>query len=144
MDIHNGVILRMKFNFQTDAKAENLAKIADFIFQSMNEFDLDKKIVYQIQMAVDEACTNIIHYAYPEKKGKIHIVCSKKEGQILIVIEDCGESWDPKSVKKPDLDADLGELEIGGLGIHFIKTFMDQVIYHREKGKNVLTMLKSV
>ncbi|MBI5680289.1 MAG: ATP-binding protein [Methanobacterium sp.] len=135
----------MKLNFQleTDAKLENLAMIADFIFHSMNDFDLDEKTVHQIQIAVDEACTNIINHAYPQKKGKIHIICFKKEEQILIVIEDWGKSWDPQSVKPPDLKSGFKERQIGGLGIHFIKTFMDHVKYHEENGKNVLTMIKS-
>ncbi len=95
-------------------------------------------------MAVDEACTNIILHGYGNDKGKIIIKCLKDGKKILIVIEDWGRSWDPESVKKPDLSTDLEERKIGGLGIHFMKTFMDEVTFTEENGKNILTMLKSL
>lgn len=129
---------------ETDAKLENLASIANFIRNSMGEYDLNQRMIFQIQLAVDEACSNIILHGYPQKKGKIHIYCSKNDGKIFVVIEDWGKSWDPCKVKVPDLNADLEEREIGGLGVHLIKTFMDKVTYHKENGKNILTMIKSI
>lgn len=136
----------MKINFQmdTDAELENLAQISDFITHAMAQFGLNEKTVYQIQIAVDEACTNIINYAYPQKKGKINIRCLKKDNQIYIVIKDWGKPWDPQSVEEPLLNADLDKRKIGGMGIYFIRTFMDEVIYQQENGKNTLTLIKSV
>ena len=135
----------MKHDIQlVDAKLENLSIIADFIHKSIVKFDVDEKIGYQIQTAVDEACTNIMIYAYPLKNGKINISCIKDGKQVIIIIEDWGKSWDPNTIKKPDLNSDLHERKIGGLGIHFIKTFMDQVSYQRESEKNILTMTKII
>ena len=139
-------VLHMKHELQrvVDAKLENLSKIADFIHKSLVEFGVDEKIGYQIQTAVDEACTNIMMYAYPQKNGKMVISCIKEGKQVMIIIEDWGKSWDPNTVQKPDLNSDLHERKIGGLGIHIIKTFMDQVTYQRESEKNILTMTKII
>ena len=135
--------MKSNFKLETVAVLENLAIIADFIKHSMNEFGLDEKKVFHIQLAVDEACSNIMLHGYSHKKGKIHINCYKKEKQVLIVIINWGKSWDPESVKKPDLMADLEKRKIGGMGLYFIKTLMDKVTYQEENGKNILTMLKS-
>lgn len=129
---------------ETDAKYENLSVIGDFIVQSMKEFHLEERLVFQIQLAVDEACSNIIIHGYTQKKGKIHITCYKEGKEVSIVIEDWGKPWDPKSVKKPDIHADIENREIGGLGIHFIDTVMDEIIYQNKNGKNILTMRKTV
>jgi len=127
---------------EIEGKLENLARIADFIGNSMKEFGLDDKKVFNIQMAVDEACANIIEHAYINKVGKIHISCFLKDEKVVVVIKDRGKSMDQASVKTPDLNASLEDRKIGGLGVYFIKTMMDEVKYEFRNGDNVLIMTK--
>lgn len=127
---------------EIEGKLENLAQIADFIGSSMKEFGFDDKKVFNIQMAVDEACANIIEHAYIDDVGRIHISCFMKDEKVFVVIKDRGKSMDPSSIKTPDITASLEDRKIGGLGVYFIKTMMDEVKYEFRNGENVLIMTK--
>ncbi len=119
---------------------EKLAEIGDFITDSMREFGLEDRKIFGVQMAVDEACANIINYGYTGEEGMINISCRRSGEEVLVVIKDRGKPFDPTSVPPPDLDASLEERKIGGLGVYFMKTLVDEVKYEFRDGKNVLTM----
>jgi len=76
-------------------------------------------------LAVDEALTNIIRHAYQEKPGKMVICVTVDSDKIEIVLEDQGKKFDPTQVPSPELPRH----KPGGLGVHFIRTIMDQMIY---------------
>ena len=133
--------IQMKDELKIEGKLENLSLIGDFIGDSMREFGLDNRKIFNVQMAVDEACTNIIGYA--NEVGMIDIACQRKGEEIVVVIKDEGKPFDPTTVQPPDLNASLEERKAGGLGIYFMKTLMDEVRYEFKEGKNVLTMAVS-
>lgn len=136
----------MKYQFKLDieAKSENLEVIWDFITDSMKKFGLNDRKIFDIQMAVDEACTNIIEHGYREETNNIRIICIKKDKKIMVIIKDKGKPFDPASVQPPNLNTSLEEREMGGLGIYFMKKLMDEVIYESKDGENVLTMIKFI
>ena len=133
--------MKDRFELEIDGELENLAAIGDFIADSMREFGLDDRKVFEVQMAVDEACTNIIKYGYVGENGAIEISCLKRDEDVVVVIKDTGTPFDPTSVQPPDLDAGLEERKIGGLGVYFMKTLMDEVKYEYRDGKNVLRLV---
>lgn len=133
--------MKARFELEIEGKLENLSKISDFIANAMRELGLYDRKVFDIQMAVDEACANIINHGYREKKGTIALSCRKKGKNIVITIADEGTPFDPTSVKPPDLDAIMEEQEMAGLGIYFIKRLVDAVKYDYRAGKNVLTLI---
>jgi serine/threonine-protein kinase RsbW len=94
-------------------------------------------------MAVDEACTNIIKYAYSEEGGVITLTCELQGNDFVVIIRDRGKPFDPSSVPPPDLEADLDERKIGGLGIYLMGKLMDDVSYSFDAKKgNTLVMRK--
>ncbi len=97
-----------------------------------------------IQVAVDEACTNIIKYSYPEQAGSITITTNVQENTLVLVIRDNGKPFDPGTVLPPDMDASVDKRKIGGLGIYFMKKFMDDVTYSFEEGKGNTLVMKKV
>ena len=133
--------MKDRFELVIDGELENLAVIGDFIADLMREFGLDDRKVFEVQMAVDEACTNIIKYGYAREKGTIEISCLRWDEDVVVVIKDTGTPFDPTSVQLPDLDAGLEERKIGGLGVYFMKTLMDEVKYEYKDGKNVLRLV---
>ena len=135
--------MKDRFELKIEGKLENLAIIGDFITNAMSEFGLDDQKIFGVQLAVDEACTNIIKYGYTEEVGMIDIICLRRGGDIMVVIKDEGKQFDPTTVQPPDLNASLEEREAGGLGIYFMKTFVDEIKYEFKEGKNVLTMVVS-
>jgi anti-anti-sigma factor len=104
-----------------------------------------RAIVHDISVALDEALSNIIAYGYQaEAKGEITVRPACTGDEMSIEIEDGGTAFDPLQAPLPDLAADLVERQVGGLGIHFIRSLMDAVAYDRRDGRNCLRMVKRV
>lgn len=129
------------FELEIESKLENLAEIGEFITDSMRELGLTDRKLFDIQMAVDEACTNIIKYGYTVDVGMIIISCCRSGEDVIVVIKDSSKPFDPMSIPPPDLDASLEERKIGGLGVYFMRTLVDEVKYEFKDGANVLTMV---
>jgi anti-sigma regulatory factor (Ser/Thr protein kinase) len=127
-----------------EARLENLAAIADFISESMHRLDISAG-EYEVRTAVDEACTNIINYAYSGQGGIINISCELQANDFVVTIRDWGKPFDPTTVPPPDLEADLQERKIGGLGIYLMNKLMDDVSYSFDpKSGNTLIMRKRI
>lgn len=122
----------------------NLAGIGQFVRGEAQQAGLDDAAVYQVEMAVDEACSNIIEHAYGgEGKGNIDCTCRCEADSLVIVLADEGKSFDPEQIKPPDLQAELEDRESHGLGLFFIREWMDQVEFKfLPSVGNVLTLVK--
>ena len=128
---------------QFAAKFEFLDEIREFVGDIARNSGFSDKEVYNIQLATDEAASNIIEHAYEGvSDGLIEISCGVQSNYIKIIIVDHGESFDPSDVPAPDLKADLSERKIGGLGIFLMRKLMDEVHYEAKSTCNVLTMIK--
>jgi serine/threonine-protein kinase RsbW len=128
------------------AKFEYLEEIREFVGEEARQVGFSDKEIYAIQLAADEASTNIIEYAYDGvEDGKIEIDCNTVEGELEIVMRDKGKPFDPSSVPEPNVKADLSERKIGGLGMYLMRKLMDEVSYESSTGMgNILTMVKRV
>lgn len=126
------------------AKYESLDAMREFVCQAAEDAHMSESDSYKVQLAVDEACSNIIEHACDgENEEDIEITCVELDDQMKIMIRDHGEPFDPDTVPVPDLDADLEDRPIGGLGIFLMKRLMDEIRYEvlGEAG-NVLTLVK--
>jgi len=122
---------------------ESLARIGDFVRIAAQEAGFEKFAVYSIEMAVDEACSNIIEHAYGgEGQGEIRCKCSVSDRSLTIELCDRGKSFDPSSVPPPNLSDNLEDREAHGLGLYFIRQWMDEVRFVSRGVENVLTMVK--
>lgn len=124
------------------AKTEEIPVISEFIEELMRTLGFDTKEIMEVQLAAEEACTNIALYAYPGKEGKIHIKAKVKDG-FQLNIEDDGMPFDPTKRDLPPTDVDAEERPIGGLGIYLIKTYVDDISYEFKGGKNILRLVKN-
>jgi serine/threonine-protein kinase RsbW len=107
---------------------KNLAKIGEFIEQAATRAGLDDHGIYAIQMAVDEACTNIIEHAYGgEGKGQIRLTCAVKKDGLQVIIYDHGIAFDPSQVPELNILAPLEERPEGGMGLFFMRKLVDRV-----------------
>lgn len=129
---------------QFAAKFEYLDEIREFVGAIARDGGFSDKDVYNIQLATDEAASNIIEHAYEKlSDGILELSCGVRDDQITIVLIDRGESFDPSEIPLPDLKADLSNRKIGGLGIFLMRKLMDDVHYEAKADKsNVLTMTK--
>jgi anti-sigma regulatory factor (Ser/Thr protein kinase) len=94
----------------------------------------------KVVLAVDEACANIIKHTYQgDQNQTIEILCKSDDGKLEIVLKDCGPPIDAGCLQTRDLE----DVRPGGLGLHFIRSNMDEVCYGYEEGcGNVLRMVK--
>ena len=123
------------------AKLPALAAIADFLEETLAESG--DEMVFAVQLAVDEACSNTILYGYPDgEAGTITVTCTVDDDVVSVIITDDGVAFDPLSAPPPLLDIPAEERPIGGLGVHFIRSVMDSVSYARTGDRNVLSMEK--
>ena len=125
------------------ATLENLEPMLDFIEQGAKEIEFDARVLTRIRLASEEALVNVINYAYRDKQGSLEIIYDIKDGKRLVVsIIDSGAPFDPLSMPEPDITSPMEKRKIGGLGIYLVRSIMDEVSYRREKGKNILTLVK--
>ena len=123
---------------------EQLALLYDFLEQQAGNCGFDAALLMQIKLAMDEAVTNVIQYAYPGSEGDICIDMGCDNGQLKIVITDNGIRFNPLEKQEPDITLSLDERPVGGLGIFLVKQLMTDVRYDRSEGKNILTMTKEI
>ena len=118
------------------AKLGLLSEITAFVKACAEEFD--PTLMSRVALVLEEAFVNICNYAYPESGGNIEIRCGRDETFFTIEIFDWGMPFDPLTLSEPDIELDVAERGIGGLGVHFIRSFSDAVSYRRENGCNIL------
>jgi len=122
---------------------QNLARVADFVSDAATRTQLTTRQSDDIQMAVDEAVTNVMEHAYSGKTdGNIDIKLRIDEKLIVVEIRDQGKAFDAKKVKKPNIKGPLSARSIGGLGVFFMKKLMDKVEFVRDDAGNVTRMTK--
>lgn len=122
----------------------NLDSIRDFIGGIAEQAGFSGKEVYALQLAADEACSNVIEHAYAGvSDGEIEIECNAQADRITVVIHDHGKVFDMSQVRQPNLGRDLSEREVGGLGVYIIHKLMDDVRFESSKADgNYLTLVK--
>ncbi len=118
--------------------------IRQFAGQAAKDFGLPENDIYAVELAVDEACTNVIEHAYDGvPRGEIECTCESDDKKMTIMLRDHGRPFDPNSIPAPDLKADINKRKVGGLGIYLMKRYMDEVRYEQlgESG-NLVIMVK--
>lgn len=123
----------------------NLARVADFVADAAEKGRLSQKQSDDVQMAIDEAVTNVMEHAYEGRSdGPIAIQLRVDTNELLVEIRDEGKEFNPKKIKKPNTKSSLAERSIGGLGVFFMKKLMDKVEFSRDAHGNLTRMVKKL
>src|SRR5688572_27782564 len=109
------------------------------------EHALPQAILNDLNVALDEAVSNVVAYGYDAAaRGEIVIRLNYVRDEVQVEVEDDGRAFDPLQVAPPDLTAPLHQRQVGGLGVHLMRSLMDGLSYDRNDGKNLLRMIKKV
>lgn len=132
------------FEITVPSDLANLQRIAQFVTDAALRLGLTAQQAFEVQMATDEACANVIQHAYgPGMPGDIGITCEMDGDDLAVTIRDSGRPFDAGEVPAPDLTCSLEDRQIGGLGLYFMRTLMDRVIFrHDPHTGNELKMYK--
>jgi anti-sigma regulatory factor (Ser/Thr protein kinase) len=127
---------------QAPAKLENLVILQKFITDFAGTQGFSDKRILEIELACEEAVVNIINYAYSnENMGNIEINCSvDQKGDCTIELIDTGPPFDLRAIADPNINENITERRIGGIGTLLIKKFADEIKYHRLQNKNFLSL----
>ena len=126
------------------SNTKNLAQVRNFVANSLSDADVNPRIIDQIVLSVDEACTNIIKHTYKFEDGhNIEIFILIDNDSIKISIIYSGTAFDPNSREVPNMTEYFEKYKVGGLGIPLIKKFIDKIEYtHTDNNLNNLTLIK--
>ena len=125
------------------AKFENLDEIREHVGAQARAAGFNERVVYSVQLAADEAASNIIEHAYAgHPEASFLLRCEYSNGQLIMTFFDRGDSFDFSKVETPDITADLSQRKIGGLGIFLMHKLMDEVVYKVTRSGNYLTLIK--
>ena len=122
-----------------------ICKFAIFIEELSEELALAPELTFNLNLVLEEAVSNVILYAYGEEKQKeITLLANMSDNNLIFVLTDSGQEFDPTKVPDADVTLSAEEREIGGLGIFLIRQIMNTIEYQRIDGKNVLIMGKQL
>lgn len=122
-----------------EEKRKLLAALQDFA----RDNHLPPAVLQAADLVLEEHLTNLMNYAYADDLAhEIIVRFEVHQGALAIEIEDDGGPFNPLLSPEVDTAVPLEEKPIGGLGIHLMRKFMDDLQYRRERGKNILTLRK--
>ncbi|MBN1559243.1 ATP-binding protein [candidate division KSB1 bacterium] len=136
-----------EYRLRIPSETDNLELIREFVTKVADKVGFNSDDVGKIELACDEACTNVIKHAYASDrnngKKSLDILIKIDFDKFTLVVTDHGKGFDPDSIKMPDMQEYLAQLKVGGLGIYLMKTLMDEVDYQIQPGvKNQVKMVK--
>lgn len=129
-------------SLKVPAVVQNLPKLIALASEFARNHGLTQERISDLELALEEAITNICLYAYGEEKGPVEVSCFQEDDgdRLIVEVRDSGKPFDILAAPPPELADDLENREVGGLGLFFIRTLTDEVEYRRVAGTNILRL----
>lgn len=107
------------------------------------EQDWPPDLLFQVRLVLEELAINVISYGFESGGNMFEVVLRSTPDRLVIECSDDSWPFNPLTDSpEPDVEAALEDRNVGGLGIHLVRTMMDEVEYERKDGKNCLTLVK--
>lgn len=134
---------RTKYKLKIPSKTDNLELIRSFVSHIARMVGFDADETYKIELAVDEACANVVKHAYEQQQSKnqIDLVIEIDVNKLVIIISDQGRGFDVNKILNKNVKEYLAEMRVGGLGIHLIKALMDDVEFISKPGQKTQVIM---
>lgn len=130
------------FSCTIPADIHEIPAISERLESAMRAEGFSDDDILDTQLAVEETVTNVIVHGYKDVGGEVVITWQTGEDGIAIQLVDHAPPFDPLTLPEPDLESDIEDRKIGGLGIFLTRQIMDEVNYRFVDGKNILCMVK--
>ena len=120
-----------------------LTACVEAVLERIETLPEPETIIYNVQLAVQEICNNIVEHAYeqnPDGLIKITFQFNQAQTQLVVDIFDEGSPFDPQLVPEPDFEVG----QIGGWGLYLINKLMDEVTYTHAVDYNHWRLLKKL
>ena len=124
---------------------KEIPALAIFVGSICEDMRFNQLTTDGVNLAVEEAVVNVMNYAYPEgTRATILLEVFADEETLRFELRDDGQPFDPTASEEVDVESNVKNKIIGGMGIHLIRHYMDHISYERKDGQNVLTMTKNI
>ena len=124
-------------------RRDDIARVRNIVEDLAATHHLARDVVADVNVALDEVLTNILTYGYDDDDiHEIRIRLSLDQEAIEVEVVDDGRPFDPTALAPPDLSTPLRDRPVGGLGMHFVRNLMSEVIYTRAGDHNRLLLKK--
>jgi serine/threonine-protein kinase RsbW len=136
---------KFKLSIKLKNRLIELDKIKKAVLKVSSSVDCTKRKFKEVNLILEELFTNVVNHGFndnDEHEIDLFLTCDDKD--LVIRMEDDGKPFDLTSASKPDTKCALEKRFIGGLGVHFIKYFVDECKYQRTKGKNIIELKKYI
>lgn len=129
-----------------NAEIKDISRVTEFVEAQMEAQGSPMRAMMQVNVAIDEIVSNIVHYGYKDGSGPITVkfIAKEEPKRVYLQFIDEGVPYNPVVKEDPDLALSLDEQTIGGLGIYMVKKTMDDMKYEYENGQNILTIMKNL
>src|SRR6056297_3473366 len=123
---------------QSKAEISRFEQFMKFVEDSLNSADVPQKTIFSLMTVCEEIIVNIINYAYTDESGDLEIDFESDGQSVRFSFKDHGLPFNPLEKSEVDTNLQAHERDIGGLGIHMMKSMTDRVSYEYENGENIL------
>lgn len=128
----------LKQQFEVEPRLESIAIIQAAIENAAAGL-LDKRRLFQLNMAVEEMITNVVRHSGTSEA--VEVLIDQDQDVFCVKLADRGAAFDPfRQAPKPALEAGLEDRPIGGLGVHLVQKMLDKAEYRREGDRNLVTL----
>lgn len=132
-----------KLSLTMGFEAAELPRIQSAIGEFSREQDWPPDIEFQVDLVLEELVLNVVNHGSRGGEGEINIELVSDPEAVIIQIIDDGRPFDPLTdAPEPDTESGIEDRAVGGLGIHLVRTMMDDVAYRREENKNHMRLVK--
>jgi sigma-B regulation protein RsbU (phosphoserine phosphatase) len=115
-----------------------LPEVLETVAATLGEAGIEAARMHDAQVIVEELVCNVMDHGTASGVDALSVDVSVDGGRVVLDIRDNGAAYDPLAHPPPDLEADIGERPIGGLGIHLVRELAQVARYRREDGWNIL------
>lgn len=132
-------------SLEIPAEKARLSEALDFVLDFAEKLGFEKTELFQLKLCTEEIFVNVASYAYGSDTGLITVTAQGSTDPLSVTLSfiDSGTPFDPLTKPDPAKDRPLSQAKKGGLGIFITKSFMDEVSYAYQDGKNILTIRKT-
>ena len=145
IDQRRSKVAVMQLTLELDAEIESLATADKAVGDFAESMSWPDEATFKVKLVLEEILMNVISYGGDSShKPRITLHLSQQNDLLSMEISDDGIAYDPLTAPPPDLESDLDDRPIGGLGVHLVRELMDSVSYRFKDGRNHLRVTKAL
>jgi len=132
-----------KISIKLESKVSEIGRLSEIVNEFGQNHQLTDDCLFAVNLALEEILINVIKHGYDNNSDReIQVRIWMSDDELRAEVEDDAPEFNPLELDAPDITKPLEEREIGGLGVHLVRTMMDRAEYKREGQKNILSIAK--